>query len=173
MKRSAPLKPSKILPRRIPYKLDRNGVLTVDTGDLVASPAFREQVDAAAKLQRSAPLVAKVPMRKSSRPKMTPARKLAKGHDCTLRLPGCPNDTETTVLCHLRQFNGGGMGIKPWDGEAILADDWCHSRIDGRVPWIKGAPEDFNLWEHIAWAIVRTHRIMRAAGVLLMKGEQQ
>jgi hypothetical protein len=141
MKRSSPLKPSKILPRR--------------------------------ELSRSTPLVAKSPMKKSARPKMTAPRKFAKGKDCTLCLPGCPNATETTVLCHLRQFSGGGMGIKPWDGEAILADDWCHSRLDGRVPWIKDAPEGFDLWEHIAWAIVRTHRAMHAAGVLILKGESE
>lgn len=141
MKRSAPLKPSKILPRR--------------------------------ELQRSTPLVAKSPMKKSARPKMTAARKSAKGQSCTLMLPGCPNDTATVVLCHLRQFGGGGVGMKPWDGEAIYCDDWCHARLDGRVPWIKDAPEGFDFWEHVAWAIVRTHRIMRATGVLTMKGETE
>jgi hypothetical protein len=48
-----------------------------------------------------------------------------------------------------------------------------HSRLDGRVPWIKDAPEGFDLWEHIAWAIVRTHRAMHAAGVLILKGESE
>jgi hypothetical protein len=138
MKRSSPLKPSKILPRR--------------------------------ELQRSAPLVAKAPMRKS-RPKSSPARKSAEGQDCTLRIPGCRNERETVVLCHLRQLGGGGMGIKPPDNEAAYGCRYCHDIADGRIPWIKDAPEGFNLWERIAKAVAETQRIMRANGVLLMKGE--
>lgn len=139
MKRSAPLKPSKILPRR--------------------------------ELQRSAPLVAKAPMRKGARPKQLPATRSAKGQDCALQFPCCRNETETVVLCHLRQFGGGGTSLKPASQEAVYGCARCHDVLDGRVPWIKDAPEGFDFWEHIAWAIVRTHRIMRAAGVLLLKGE--
>lgn len=35
----------------IPYTYDRNGQLVVDPAELIASPAFREQVRAAARLQ--------------------------------------------------------------------------------------------------------------------------
>ena len=108
---------------------------------------------------------------RSTRPKMTPARKSAKGQDCTLCLPGCRNDTETVVLCHLRMFGGGGMGYKPPDSEAVYGCDHCHSLIDGRTRLI---PELSRLmtWETVARALIRTHRIMRAEGVLMMKGEE-
>lgn len=107
---------------------------------------------------------------RSTRPKMTPARKSAKGQDCTLCLPGCRNDTETVVLCHLRMFGGGGMGYKPPDSEAVYGCDHCHSLIDGRTRLI---PELSRLmtWEIVARALIRTHRIMRAEGILMMKGE--
>jgi hypothetical protein len=141
VKRSAPLKQTKILPRR--------------------------------ELSRSTPLVAKSPMKKSARPKSTSARKLAKGQDCTLMIPGCRNETETVVLCHLRQLGGGGMGIKPPENESAFGCRYCHDVADGRIPWVKDAPEDFNLWEHIAKAMAKTQRIMRAAGVLILKGESE
>lgn len=64
---------------------------------------------------------------------------LAKGQDCTIRLPGCPNNTETTVAAHLRMAGICGAGIKPPDTCAAWADSYCHDRVDGRVktniPW--------------------------------------
>lgn len=104
------------------------------------------------------------------RPKMTPARKAAKGCDCTVQFPGCPNARETTVLCHLRMFSGGGMGIKPHDSEAVMADSYCHDRLDGRASlWL--APHE-SRFDYIARALIRTLRIQRAAGVLIYKGEE-
>ena len=51
------------------------------------------------KLQRVAP-VRKTKM-KSSRPRMTPIRRAARGQGCTLQLPGiCNHACDTTVLCH-------------------------------------------------------------------------
>lgn len=111
----------------------------------------------------------KSPMRRKSRVRKTPATKSARGQDCTLQFPGCRNETDTVVLCHLRMFGGGGVGVKPDDCEAVLGCSWCHDRLDGRVPWLN-KPVDF--WEYIARALVRTHRVLRAAGVLIFKGEQ-
>lgn len=108
---------------------------------------------------------------RSSRPKMTPAREAAKGHDCTVRFPGCPNARETTVLAHLRMFGGGGMGIKPHDSEAVFADDYCHARLDGRVPLWLALHE--SRYDYIARALILTLRAQREAGVLIFKGEQQ
>ena len=141
MKRSAPLKPSKILPRR--------------------------------ELQRSAPLVAKSPMKKSARPKMTAARRSAKGQSCTLRFPGCGTLGTETVLCHIRQLGGGGVGMKPADNESAYGCPHCHDVLDGRIPWVKDAPEGFDFWERIAKAMAETQRRMRAAGVLTMKGDSE
>jgi len=107
-----------------------------------------------------------------ARPKMTPARKSARGQDCTLCLPGCRNNTEYVVLCHLRMFGGGGMGKKPPDSEAVYGCDHCHSLIDGRDRLIPELENQLT-WETIARALIRTHRIMRAKGILVMKGEEE
>jgi len=103
--------------------------------------------------------------------KTTPARKAARGQDCTLCFPGCPNDRDTVVLCHLRMFSGGGMGLKPHDSEAVFGDDYCHARLDGRVAlWLEPNESRF---DYIARALIRTLRIQREAGVLIYKGEKQ
>lgn len=47
--------------------------------------------------------------------KQTKLTKAARGRDCQVRLPGCPNNTETTVLAHYRLAGTCGMGIKPND----------------------------------------------------------
>jgi hypothetical protein len=113
---------------------------------------------------------ARKPLKSRSTPKMTPARKSANGEDCTLCLPGCRNDTETVVLCHLRMFGGGGMGKKPPDSEAVYGCGHCHSLLDGRTRLIPEL-ERCMTWETVARALIRTHRIMRAKGILMMKGE--
>jgi hypothetical protein len=103
---------------------------------------------------------------RSSKPKMTPARANARGQDCTLKLPGCQNDTATVVLCHLRMFGGGGTSMKPHDSEAVFGCAHCHDIIDSRNP------VQFWSMEDIAWALIRTLRAQREAGVLIYKGEQ-
>ena len=107
---------------------------------------------------------------RSTRPKMTPARKSAKGKDCTLCLPGCRNDAETVVLCHLRMFGGGGMGLKPSDLESAYGCFDCHQAIDSRDKCPVPKPE---LYEYLIRALIRTHRIMRAEGILMMEGSEQ
>lgn len=122
-------------------------------------------------LARKTPLRSRAPMR-HSRPKMTPARKSAKGMPCTLRYPGCyPGpDNEQVQLCHLRMFGGGGMGLKPWDGEAVFACTHCHDLLDGRTHLIPELAHEFT-WESVARALVETHRLQHHAGVLFYKGE--
>jgi hypothetical protein len=129
-----------------------------------------------APLQRRTPLRAqtplkRTPMRKRSRSKQTAARRSAAGQDCTLMFPGCTNDTETVVLCHIRQFGGGGTALKPPENESCYGCHRCHDILDGRAPWILDG-ETFDFWRAIAFAIVRTQRVMRAAGVLVFKGEE-
>lgn len=120
-------------------------------------------------LQRKTPLRAKSPMRKRSR-KSSPARRSARDMDCTLRLPGCRNEVETVVLCHLRQFGGGGVGMKPSDIEAVYGCAHCHSILDGRARLIPELAAALN-WETLARALVLTHRQMLARGILALKGE--
>ena len=152
------MKRSPMPPRSKPMPRQRAGIRRTATPDTLASV--------------TTPKARKPLKSRSTRPKMTPARKSAKGQDCTLCLPGCRNDTETVVLCHLRMFGGGGMGCKPPDSEAVYGCDHCHSLIDGRTRLI---PELSRLmtWETVARALIRTHRIMRAKGILVMKGEEE
>jgi hypothetical protein len=61
---------------------------------------------------------------------MANLRKLARGRECQIRIPGvCNGNPETTVLCHL---NGGGMGIKEDDILAAWGCSSCHDAVDGR-----------------------------------------
>jgi hypothetical protein len=108
-------------------------------------------------LKRKTPLRAKVPMRrtasssstkperaapaprkrmKSTRPKMTPIRKAARGEDCTVMIAGvCNRDPATTVLCHSNRLaDGKGMGLKAPDTEACFGCSACHDVLDGRRP---------------------------------------
>lgn len=130
------------------------------------------------------PLTRKTPLRattikasgrrmKSSKPKMTPARKNAKGQPCTLRFPGCnPGpENERVQLCHLRMFGGGGTGLKPHDSEAIFGCTHCHDLLDGRTRLIPELAHEFT-WERILRALIETMRLQRAAGVLIYKGEK-
>lgn len=70
---------------------------------------------------------------RSSRPKMTPARKAARGQPCMVRLPGCDGGGETTVLAHYRLAGYCGTGLKPPDELGAWCCASCHDRIDGRV----------------------------------------
>ena len=120
-------------------------------------------------MQRKTPLRAKAPMRRKSRTRSTPMRASARGQDCTLQFAGCRNDRDTVVLCHLRMFGGGGVGLKPSDLEGVFACAHCHDQLDGRSKLQIAFPYVF--WETIARALVRTHRALRAAGIVTIKGE--
>lgn len=61
-------------------------------------------------------------------------RKLARGQDCYVRIPGyCNFDPETVVLCHDNLAGISGMGMKAPDLCAVPACSRCHDCIDGRV----------------------------------------
>ena len=62
-------------------------------------------------------------------------RKSARGQNCTLCLDGCQNDTNTTVLCHLRILNVAGMGQKPPDWFAVYGCLHCHTLLDRTTQW--------------------------------------
>lgn len=59
--------------------------------------------------------------------------KSARDENCTVRIPGCPNDTATTVLAHYRLMGTSGMGYKPNDLQGAFCCGWCHDRVDGRA----------------------------------------
>lgn len=81
-------------------------------------------------VQRKAP--ARKAAMKPKRPKMTPIRASARGEACTLRLPVCNFNPETTVWCHSnRMADGKGMGIKARDEEGCYGCSACHAFLDG------------------------------------------
>lgn len=81
-------------------------------------------------VQRKAP--ARKAAMKAKRPKMTPIRASARGEACTLRLPVCNGNRETTVWCHSnRAEDGKGMGIKARDEEGCYGCSACHAFLDG------------------------------------------
>lgn len=83
-----------------------------------------------ASVQRKAP--ARKAKMKTKRPKMTPIRASACGEACTLRLPVCNGNRETTVWCHSnRAEDGKGMGIKARDEEGCYGCSACHAFLDG------------------------------------------
>ena len=57
-------------------------------------------------------------------------RKLARGQDCQIRIPGvCNFNPETTVLCHLPSR---AMGMKSHDLHGAWGCSSCHDEIDNR-----------------------------------------
>ncbi|ARV77144.1 hypothetical protein SKUL_45 [Pseudomonas phage Skulduggery] len=72
--------------------------------------------------------------------------KAARGRNCQVRIPGCPNNTETVVLAHFRLAGTrSGMGIKPNDLQAAWCCDWCHSIVDGRQK-SEFSQDELRLW---------------------------
>ncbi len=58
-------------------------------------------------------------------------RKLARGKECLIRIPGiCNGDPGTTVLCHYRLMGLSGMGIKSPDLVAAWGCSSCHAYVD-------------------------------------------
>lgn len=60
-------------------------------------------------------------------------RKLARGQDCQIRLPGvCNFDPETTVLAHYRLGGINGFGLKSPDVIGAWACSSCHACVDSQ-----------------------------------------
>lgn len=64
---------------------------------------------------------------------MSKLRQSAKGQSCTLQLPCCNHNCETTILAHIRLGFNAGMGQKPNDLHALFACSDCHDFIDNRT----------------------------------------
>lgn len=57
--------------------------------------------------------------------------KHARGQNCTLRLPGCQNDRDTVVACHINSGAAGkGTGMKAHDLLAVWGCGHCHAQLD-------------------------------------------
>jgi hypothetical protein len=57
----------------------------------------------------------------------------AKGQNCMMHLPGCINNTETTVFCHLNGSEWGkGTSLKSHD-VGFFGCHYCHDIYDGRI----------------------------------------
>lgn len=103
----------------------------------------------------------------TSRPKMTPIRRAARGQDCTLMIPFvCNRDPETTVLAHSNSLaDGKGMGLKAPDTAAAFSCAACHDVLDGRRARPAGVTAE-GLDRIFRAAIARTHIILAAMGLI-------
>lgn len=109
---------------------------------------------------------ARKPM-KSTRPKMTPIRRAARGQDCMLQILGvCNGDSSTVVLCHSNSLaDGKGMGLKAPDTAACFGCSDCHDVLDGRRPRPDGMTAA-DVERNFRYAVDRTHEILRAKGLM-------
>ena len=100
---------------------------------MARATGFKSAIAGAGLLRVAAVQLARKPMKKS-RAKSTPARRAARGRDCTLMLLGvCNRDPATTVLCHSNRLaDGKGMGLKAPDSAACFGCSDCHDVLDGR-----------------------------------------
>lgn len=89
--------------------------------------------------------------------------KAARGRDCQVRLTGCPNDTQTTVLAHYRLAGTCGTGMKPNNVQGAWCCDYCHSRVDGRVK-SDLSREELRLYH--AEGVMRTINALISEGIL-------
>jgi hypothetical protein len=97
--------------------------------------------------------------------KQTKLTKAARGRDCTVRLLGCPNNTETTVLAHYRLAGTCGMGMKPNNLQGAWCCDYCHSVCDGRIKAPEGMTREDIRLAH-AEGVLRTIDILVREGVV-------
>lgn len=65
---------------------------------------------------------------KDKRIASSPLRKAAEGQECTLRMPWCNHNPETTVHCHIRKFGLTGINQKPQDIHGWHGCSECHRR---------------------------------------------
>jgi hypothetical protein len=150
MKRGAPL--------RNKTPMQRTGTLrtaaATKAANLTRAPSEKKPAKARARM-------------KSTRPKMTPIRRSARGEACTLMIPGiCTNDTSTTVLCHSNRLEDGkGLGLKTPDTEACYGCSACHDVLDGRRPrpsWLSSE----NLQMAFDRARTNTQRKLKEKGLM-------
>lgn len=98
---------------------------------------------------------------------MTDIRKLARGQECTLWLPGCNYNPETTVLCHSNRLaDGKGIGLKASDTAAAFGCSSCHAILDGHASRPDGMSYD-DVQRVFDVAVELTHMKPREVGITL------
>ena len=122
MMRQSLLKQGKPLQRKKPMSSSSTKTLAAGAGVLRVAAV---QAKARARMPK-----ARKPT-KSTRPKMTPIRKSARGKECTLRFPDiCNRNPETTAWCHSNRLaDGKGMGLKARDEEGCYGCSDCHALL--------------------------------------------
>jgi hypothetical protein len=91
---------------------------------------------------------------------MSRLTKEARGRECTVRLPCCNHNPETTVLAHYRLAGTCGVGMKPNDLQGAWACSACHDEIDRRTRIFEN---DFVRLAH-AEGVIRTQYILIKEG---------
>lgn len=95
-------------------------------------------------------------------------RKLARGQDCMVRIPGvCNGNPETTVLAHYRLAGACGMGVKPPDIMGAWCCSACHDAVDGRAV-IRGLSQELIARDEIRLA--HAEGVMRTLAALVKMG---
>jgi hypothetical protein len=97
---------------------------------------------------------------------MSRSTRHAKLRSCSLRLPDCRNENETTVFAHAPSVESG-RGYKSPDWWGAFACAHCHDIADGR----KHHPlvDDQTLAERWLQGIFETQYALHAAGILKLK----
>lgn len=90
---------------------------------------------------------------------MIDLRREAVGRDCQVRLDGC--QTIPTCLCHWRQINISGLGLKSPDAIGAWGCAHCHDIVDRIGRHDPAVQLDF------ARGVFRTQAILIAEGKLL------
>jgi hypothetical protein len=89
-------------------------------------------------------------------------RNLARGRQCTIRLPGiCCGDPDTTVLAHYRLIGISGMGLKSPDLFGAWACSACHDACDARTH--KDLDRDYRDLA-LLQGVIRTQAILLSEG---------
>ncbi|MWN30992.1 DUF1364 family protein [Gilliamella sp. Pra-s65] len=91
---------------------------------------------------------------------MSRLTKEARGRECTVRLPCCNHNPETTVLAHYRLAGTCGVGMKPNDLQGAWACSACHDEIDRRT---RNHEYEFVRLAH-AEGVIRTQDILIKEG---------
>lgn len=91
-------------------------------------------------------------------------RKLARGQDCQVRIPGiCNGNPETTILAHYRLSGLCGTGMKPPNEIAAWCCSDCHDCVDSRRK-SEFSRDELRLW--FAEGVFRTQNELIKMGVL-------
>lgn len=106
-----------------------------------------------------APKVRK-PLKSRSTPKMTPARKAARGQPCLINVAGvCNHNPETTVLVHFRWLGECGTSYKPGDWQAAHGCSECNRWTDSPTPKERNYTYESDRNYYAARALARMRRL--------------